>query len=209
MKRRHAAAAALVAAVAAALGSAAYSGNADRSASDPESSVPAAGSARVHHNVMTDGSEWRFESFRTVQGERCSRQRVPGEGVSVSCFDRAELFRREGKEVLAFPGARQRAADHRRLQWDNLWINGWVSPRVASLDVLNMDCSVVAVPVDAEGAFMHVVGAADIRRGVVPYRLVAHGADGAVVHDQEVAVGLPPNGRDAGLREPRPDAACR
>ena len=213
MKSRYAllaaAVALAVAATAAAVGGAAYPGNGDRSAADRESSVPAAGSGRVHRSVTADGAEWRFESFRTSRGERCSRQRVPGEGVAVSCFDRAALFRREQKEVLAFPGARQRAADHRKLEWDNLWINGWVSPRVESLEVVNMDCSVVAVPFDGEGAFMHVVGSASIRGGVVPYRLVARSADGAVVHDQEVSVGLPPNGREAGLSEPRPQAGCR
>ena len=65
------------------------------------------------------------------------------------------------------------------------------------------------MPVDDEGAFLHVVGARSIRRGVFPHRLVARNAAGAVIHDQDVAVGLPPNGREAGLSEPRPRAGCR
>ena len=211
MRTSHACAvvALLVVGGAAAFGGTALSQNGDRSAVDPESSLRIPGSSTLHRSLSADGADWRYESFRTVRGERCSSQNVPGEGVAVTCFDRAELLAREGKEVLAFPGARQQSAPVRKLAWDNLWINGFVSGTVASLEVVNVDCSVVPVPFDDEGGFMHVVGSMGIRRGVVPYRLVARDSTGALVHDQDVRLGPPANGRAAGVKEVRPALGCR
>lgn len=82
-----------------------------------------------------------------------------------------------------------------------------MGPGVASVELVNMDCSVKSLAI-VDGAFMHVVGKNSIRRGIVPYKVIARGQTGAIVQEQEVSVGLPARGKAAGLSEPQPLAEC-
>jgi hypothetical protein len=164
----------------------------------------------VHRTTMVDGGEWRFSSHENRAGETCISQTVPGEGVGRGCIDTSRIFA-DGAAVLAMPGARQRVplVEKGLLGWHNLWIYGFVRPDVASLEVINMDCSAEAIPFDEQGAFVHVVGLARITAGAVPYEIRARNAAGEIVHDQNVSVNVPPTARDAGLEKLVPGAECR
>lgn len=169
--------------------------------------VQAAGPKTTHAAPVVDGGVWTFQSFANGLGEFCFSRDVPSEGTGITCLSkRAQLF--TGREVFAIHGARVISSPVRELEWDNMWVQGFVSPTVASLEVVNMDCSKTSIAFDADGAFLHVVSSEKIRRDQVPYRLIARSVTGAVVHEQDVDAGITPNASRAGLAAPKPRAAC-
>jgi hypothetical protein len=163
-------------------------------------------SAEVHTVATVEGEEWALGSYASERGNKCIRQTVPGEGTGITCMDPAVMFR-DG-DVLVMPGARQRSGTAPRLTWDNLWLQGFVSGRVATLQVVNTDCTVEEIPFDDDGAFMHVVDKTAITRESVPHKVIARDQIGKVIYEREISFGVPDNGKAAGLKAPRPKPEC-
>jgi hypothetical protein len=159
-----------------------------------------------HPSPKVDGQTWGLRSYENVAGDVCLSHDVPGEAVGTSCVSRKKLFARG--PLAAYPGARQIAANYPKTEWDNMWVYGAAHPQVASLKLVNMDCSTESVQVDGDGVFNHVVGAAQIREGVIPYKLIASDARGQVVAERTIAIGLTYHGKKAGLEAPRPGGTC-
>ena len=161
---------------------------------------------KQHPSPKVDGQTWGLRSYENVAGEVCLSHDVPGEAVGTSCIARKKLFARG--PLTAYPGARQIAANYPKTEWDNMWVYGAAHPQVATLKLVNMDCSTQSLQLDGDGVFNHVVGAAQIREGVIPYKLIASDAPGQVVAERTIAVGLTYHAKRAGLEAPRPARAC-
>jgi hypothetical protein len=161
---------------------------------------------KQHPSPKVDGQTWGLRSYENVGGDVCFSHDVPGEAVGMGCMPREKLF--AGGPLAAFPGARQIADGQRKTEWDNMWVYGAVHPQVANLKLVNMDCSTKSLQVDADGVFNHVAGAAEIRAGVIPYKLIASDARGQVVAERTILIGLPYLGKQAGIEPPRPGRAC-
>lgn len=161
---------------------------------------------KQHPSPTVDGQTWGLRSYENVAGDVCLSHEVPGELVGTSCIPRNELFARG--PLAAYPGARQISADYPKTEWDNMYVYGAVHPQVANLKLVNMDCSTQSLQLDGDGVFNHVVGAAEIRQRVIPYKLIASDARGQVVAERTIAIGLPFNAKRAGLEAPRPGRAC-
>ena len=162
----------------------------------------------LHRKVVVDGGEWALTSRANTKGETCISQSVPGEGIGTTCIDPARIFA-GGRDVLVMPGARQNG--NGGLGWDNIWLHGFARPNVATLEVVNMDCSVESIGLDDEGAFMHIVNRAKIQSGSVPYKVIARNTSGDIVHEQDVSIliDVPYNAKRAGVAKPSPRAECR
>jgi hypothetical protein len=167
--------------------------------------VTSSGDDRVHRTIAVDGATWKLRSFHDTAGRRCIAQDIAESDVSIACL--AEVP--QDVPVMAFPGARQSSSLVPKRQWDQVWVRGIVLSEVERLEVVNTDCSVVAVPFGDSGAFMHVTSRDDILRGVSPYRLIARDNAGKPIWNQIVLVGLPQNGKAAGLDEPSAAPECR
>jgi hypothetical protein len=161
---------------------------------------------KPHPSPKVDGQTWGLRSYENVDGDVCLSHDVPGEAVGTGCVPRKKLFARG--PLVAYPGARQIAANYPKTEWDNMWVYGAAHPQVANLKLVNMDCSTESLQLDGDGVFNHVVGAAQIRDGVIPYKLIASDARGQVLAERTIAIGLPLNARKAGLEAPRPARAC-
>jgi hypothetical protein len=161
---------------------------------------------KQHPSPRVDGQNWGLRSYDNVDGDVCLSHDVPGELVGTSCVPRKKLF--ASGPLAAYPGARQIAADYPKTEWDNMWVYGAVHPQVATLRLVSMDCSTESLRFDDDGVFNHVVGAAQIRAGLIPYKLIASDSRGQVVAERTIAIGLPYNGKKAGLEAPRPGRAC-
>jgi hypothetical protein len=161
---------------------------------------------KQHRSPKVDGQTWGLRSYKNVGGDVCFSHDVPGEAVGIGCVPRKKLFARG--PLAAYPGARQIAANYPKTEWDNMWVYGAAHPQVANLKLVNMDCSTQSLELDGDGVFNHVVGAAQIREGVIPYKLIASNPRGQVVAERTIATGLSYNARKAGLEAPRPGRAC-
>lgn len=159
-----------------------------------------------HPSPSVDGQTWGLRSYENVGGDVGFSHDVPGELVGTGCIPRKKLFARG--PLMAYPGARQIAANYPKTEWDNMWLYGAVHPEVANLELVNMDCSTKSLQLDGEGVFNHVVGAAQIRERVIPYKLIASDARGQVLAERKILIGLPRNGKSAGLEAPRLGRAC-
>jgi hypothetical protein len=156
----------------------------------------------------SDGVDsWNTGTYTDVAGERCTQQSFPEGGTSAACIAPAKMFA-NGQQLYTRIGARQKTATYAETQWDDIWVNGYATKEVASLQLISTDCSVKNLPLSSDGAFLSVTGHSDISRGIVPYKLVARDASGAVVEVKSVSAPLPPNGVKAGLTPPTPGAAC-
>jgi hypothetical protein len=168
----------------------------------------APGSAtRSHHSVSVDGGQWAMKSYKGKLGHKCVSQTVPGEGESTSCIEPSKMFA-DGREVLVFPGGRQKPGNSDRTSWHNLWLYGYASGRVASLQLVNVDCSVQTLALDGEHAFEHVVSRSDIEHGASPYKVVARDQGGAVIYERDVRISAPASAKAPGIPEPTPQADC-
>jgi hypothetical protein len=152
---------------------------------------------KQHPSPRVDGQTWGLRSYENVGGDVCFSHDVPGELVGTGCIPRKKLFARG--PLMAYPGARQIPDAYRKSEWDNMWVYGAVHPQVANLQLINMDCSTESLQLDDDGAFNHVVGAAQIRAGLIPYKLIASDSAGQVVAQRTIRIGLPFNGKRAGL----------
>jgi hypothetical protein len=188
------------------LGVAAVVGGAVSAQTDPRSGLEPAGPKKIHSAQIVDGGAWTFHSFTNARGHFCFSRRVPSEGTGTTCIERGDLFK--GREVFAVHGARVESSRAKKLEWDNMWVQGFVSPAVASLEIVGMDCSADPVTFDREGAFLYVVSRAKIKRDDVPYKLIAYSSTGDVVHEQDIATDITPNAKEAGLRGPKPKSSC-
>lgn len=158
-------------------------------------------------SVDVGGGQWTLGTFKNASNQLCVERQLPGVGLSRGCLDPETLFA-DGRDIVALPGASQVSAATPQLYWSKVWIYGFVSPRVAQLKLVSLDCSQVEVPFDAGGAFLHVVPPVDVARGVLPYKMVAQASDGATVETRGVSLGLPANAKRAGLAAPMPAADC-
>ncbi|MGD0715996.1 MAG: hypothetical protein ABSB24_17705 [Gaiellaceae bacterium] len=165
--------------------------------------------ATVHPEISTsDGVDsWSSGSYTDVAGERCTQENIPAGGLSDTCIAPAKMFP-AGQQLYVQVGARQKTAPYPKTQWDDIWVNGYATQQVASLQLVSTDCSVQDLPLSSDGAFLSVTGRSDIVRGVVPYKLIARNASGAVLEETDVSAPLPPNGVKAGLTTPTAAAAC-
>jgi hypothetical protein len=161
---------------------------------------------KQHPSPKVDGQTWGLRSYENLSGDVCLSHDVPGEAVGAGCISRKKLFARG--PLAAYPGARQIAANYPKTEWDNMYVYGAAHPQVASLRLVNMDCSAQSLQLDRDGVFNHVVGAAQIREGLIPYKLIATDAAGEVVAERTLSIGLPLNAKKAGLEAPRPGRAC-
>jgi hypothetical protein len=161
---------------------------------------------KQHPSPKVDGQTWGLSSYENVAGEVCLSHEVPGEAVGMGCISRKKLFARG--PLVAYPGARQIAANYPKTEWDNMYVYGAAHPDVANLNLVNMDCSTQSIRLDGDGVFNYVAGAAQIREGVIPYKLIASDARGQVVAERTISIGLPLNAKKAGLEPPRPGRAC-
>jgi hypothetical protein len=165
--------------------------------------------ATVTHEISTsDGVDaWNSGAYTDVVGERCRQLDVPAGGISDTCIAPAKMFP-AGQQLYVQIGSRQKTAPYPETQWDDIWVDGYATHQVASLQLVNTDCSVKDLPLSSDGAFLSVTGSSDIVRGVVPYKLVARDASGALLEEKNVLLPLPPNGVKAGLTAPTAAAAC-
>lgn len=161
---------------------------------------------KQHPSPKVDGQTWGLRSYENVAGNVCLSHDVPGELVGTSCVPRKKLFARG--PLAAYPGARQIPAGYAKTEWDNMWVYGAAHPQIANLKLVNMDCSTQSLQLDGDGVFNHVIGAAQIREGVIPHKLIATDARGQVVAERTIAIGLTYHGKRAGLEPPRPGRAC-
>lgn len=168
-----------------------------------------ASGASVQHELTTsDGVDsWSSGTYTDVVGQRCTQLDIPAGGMSDTCIPSTRMFP-DGQQLYVQVGSRQKTAPYPETQWDDIWVDGYATQQIASLQLVNTDCSVKDLPLSADGAFLSVTGYSDIVRGVVPYRLVARDASGAVLEEKNVLQPLPPNGVKAGLTAPTPAAAC-
>jgi hypothetical protein len=70
--------------------------------------------------------------------------------------------------------------------WDRASVWGLASQRVARLELVLTDCTVVPLHRDAAGVFQHVLSAKLLHAGVLPAKLVAKDADGATLSSESV-----------------------
>ncbi|HEX5246988.1 MAG TPA: hypothetical protein VFW41_07640 [Gaiellaceae bacterium] len=163
----------------------------------------------VRHEVSTsDGVDtWSSGTYTDVVGERCRQLDIPAGGISDTCIAPTKVFP-AGEQLYVQIGSRQKTAPYAETQWDDIWVDGYASQQVARLQLVNTDCSVKDLPLTGDGAFLSVTGRDDIVRGIVPYKLVARDATGAVLEEKNVLQPLPPNGVKAGLTAPSPAASC-
>jgi len=161
----------------------------------------------IRPSPRVDGQTWDLRSYQNIRGELCVSHEVPGEAIGMGCTPPETLFKRG--PLNARPRARQISAPYPKLEWDNQWVYGFAHPDIKTLTLVNMDCSTVALPLDGDGAFHHVVGRDEIRNGKQQYKLIARGTRGELLAERVVAIGLPRNAKNAGLEAPRPKASCR
>lgn len=160
-----------------------------------------------HPPVVVDNETWNIKTFKNEAGDLCTEQNVPGEADTTQCASRDRIFA-DGRVFLAFPGARQTSDAKPKLHWDNVWIHGFALARVATLTLVNTDCSSVPVSVGTDGAFLYVASRADVHRGRLPAKMIARDDAGKSIGQQDVLLGLPANGKKAGLPQPHAEASC-
>lgn len=174
----------------------------------PGAFVKANGAPPQDHAVQrVDDGTWQLGSFRNTAGATCLKHEIPLEGVATACIDLDRLFAERG-DLIALPGARQISSSTQKLSWDNSWVYGFVSSRVASVELVAFDCTTKELAIDDAGAFMYVASRAELARGSGPYKLLARDANGDVLAEATANVGLPANARKAGIDPPRPGASC-
>jgi hypothetical protein len=138
--------------------------------------------AAIHARVVVDGMEWRVRTYRNREGQLCLFQGAPGAGEGGTCLDRDTLFDR-GPVVLYY-GSGQEAGN--LASWDRAWVWGIASDHVSRLDLTLSDCVVVPLHTDAAGIFQYAFQAAQLHRGVLPAKVVAHDAAGNVIFSEPV-----------------------
>lgn len=162
---------------------------------------------KTHPSPRVDGQTWGLRSHTNVRGEVCLSHDVPGELTGTRCIPADKIF--ADGPLYAAPGARQEAAGYAKQEWDNQWVQGIAHPTVATLTVVNMDCSTEDVALDKDGVFNHVVGRDKIRKGEFPHKLIARNSAGVTIAERVITIGLTKNAKDAGHEPPSPGQACR
>jgi hypothetical protein len=166
--------------------------------------------ARLHVSTLVDRGTWTLRSYRNRNGQTCASHAIPGGGTAKVCPPAGQADLLGDRDLLAFPGARQIPAPGKEYtSWDNMWVYGLASPRVHAIELVNKDCSTIALDLDDARTFMHVVGKAEIMREQVPHRLVARDEAGRVVAEQGIEIGLPQRARELGLQPVLARPACR
>lgn len=161
---------------------------------------------KTRPSPRVDGQTWGMRSYTNVRGELCLSNDVPGEAVGTGCIPSERLF--ADGPVFAVRGARQESAPQAKQEWDNQWVYGFAHPSIKQLTLLNMDCSIIPLSLDEDGAFKYVAARAEIQAGQVPFKLIGRGSSGQVLVEKDVSIGLSRNAEKAGREAPRPKEAC-
>jgi hypothetical protein len=159
----------------------------------------AAGAIKERHFArMVDGRTWALTRFVNKLGQVCAgarRTNANGEwGQSLSCREPATLFARG--PLTYFVGSERESETSPT--WDSAWVWGWAAPNVRRVDLVLNDCSRVALPVNSERLFFHVIGSASLGAGIAPIRLEAFGASGETVGKERAPLLDPITGRTVG-----------
>ena len=86
--------------------------------------------------------------------------------------------------------------------WDESWVRGFAAPSVRSVEVILSDCSKrTTTPTQRDGAFLIVIGAADMRTGAWPTKVSALDARGKMVAQRDVVLGGK-NAKDQAIEVP-------
>jgi hypothetical protein len=109
-----------------------------------------------------------------------------------------------GQPLRVEVGSRQNPGN--TATWDDAWVWGAASAKVARLDLVLTDCKAVPVHADSEGVFLHVVPSGLLHSGVVPHRVIAYDADQRVIASQLVKLG-PPSASEPLVVPPRADCS--
>lgn len=170
--------------------------------------LPAQGQSKVLHVAQTNhGKSWRIKTYTNRFGSYCYDQNVPDEGVGSGCVPSKRALFENGRQIYVSVGGRQNEGTPDPTRWDTVWINGFSIPAVTRLEVVNADCSRMAVPLDA-GVFLVVFSGDQLYSGAWPEQLVGYGASGKVLSTAKIDLAPPdtPAARAAGTRAPTPQS---
>ena len=149
----------------------------------PPAMEPAAGATPTFHaRSDVDGKGWYVKTYENEAGQLCLFQGVSGEGEGGTCLDRRSIF--SDGPLRVYYGSSQNPGN--TTTWDRAWVWGIASQRVAKLELVLTDCTVVPLHPDAAGIFQHVLPAKLLHAGVLPARLVAQSADGTTLSSESV-----------------------
>lgn len=134
--------------------------------------TPAPSSVPVSRGrTLVAGELWSLTTYENSAGEFCWGISLPGEGQGMSCRDRSELF--ASSPVWATWGARQ-SVQSAATEWDSVWVEGFVIQSVASVEVVNTDCSRARIAIDDAGVFLQIITRATLAANKWPYEVLAY-----------------------------------
>ncbi|HVM17042.1 MAG TPA: hypothetical protein VM290_05635 [Gaiellaceae bacterium] len=146
------------------------------------------GGAMMSRTVV-DGQVWEVGRYTSRAGFQCIAQRGPGDANGDTCTPADAMFA-DGRRVFALFGASHEPGAARD-SWTRVWVYGIAAPSVATIEIVAHDCSRSAAKISGDRTFLHVAAGAALRRGRVPYRLVAHDRAGRTIFERAVDVGSP------------------
>jgi hypothetical protein len=168
--------------------------------------LPAQGQAKVLHVPQTiHGKSWWIKTYTNRFGNYCYDLNVPDEGVGSACVPSERTVFEHGRQIYVSVGGRQNEGTSDATRWDTVWINGFSVPAVTKLEIVNADCSRMAVRLDA-GVFLAVFSTDQLYSGAWPEQVVGYDVSGKVVSTATIDLAPPdtPAARAAGTRAPVP-----
>jgi hypothetical protein len=171
-----------------------------------------------HDSIVADSETWSVTTYTDSLNEACITDVVPHaysptyEGGSLDCFSKGTIFQRS--PVFLSSSGRPDPSNPR--EWSELWFYGQASPTITKLTLIANDCAATAVPLDATGVFLDVIGASALTSGGWPNELKGYNSAGQVVYDHVFHLPEPPevtatsSGTQALTRTsgPAPNTAC-
>lgn len=169
----------------------AWAGSAGSASAPPPDAVDTTlGPGQTYHahlQQIVDGQQWQLTTFTNEYGQLCAGEKVPNDGgdggQGATCRNPNTLL--ANGQLFFSVGAR--TVSSQNTQWSNVWVWGWTAPTVAELDLQLSDCSTVPLQIDSDHMFFKVLGANVTHAGVLPNRLVAYDASGAVLSEVDAA----------------------
>ena len=159
----------------------------------------------THVAIETPAGRWAITAYRNELGELCIGPTLPDGGQGLGCADPAKLF--EHAPVDLHVGGRQHQGGDLRY-WDDVWLWGVAREDVASIEVVDANCSRQPLRLDEEGFFLRVYGASLLHRLVWPHQVVARDAAGTVLWSGEVPLSPPSTALSATDSVPKPRPSC-
>ena len=145
------------------------------------------------------GSEWSLGAYANAAGDQCATFLIPGEGRTYSCRARTALL---GEQAFVAGWGSRQLPGGSLVGWDESWVRGFAAPSVRSVEVILSDCSKrTTTPTQRDGAFLIVIGAADMRTGAWPTKVSALDARGKMVAQRDVVLGGK-NAKDQAIEVP-------